>query len=57
MLSTVFNQIKVEVFKSKFACFDLRKIQNIIDNREERFSTGANGFGKLPLLGFQVAFQ
>ena len=57
MLSTRFNQIKVEHLKGEFAGFDFGKIQDVIDDRQQSVRTGANGFGKLALLRVEVAVE
>jgi hypothetical protein len=48
-----FDQVKIENFEQKFACFDLRKIQDVIDDGQERIGTGSDRFGKLALTRVQ----
>jgi hypothetical protein len=43
--------------KISFTGFDLGKVQDVIDDCQERFTTGSNRFGKFALLGIQVAIE
>src|SRR2546425_4338915 len=41
----------------KLAGFYLREVENVIDNRQERFATGANGLGKFSLFCIKVCIE
>ena len=52
-----FDQVKVDQLKGEFAGFDFRKVQDIIQDRQQSVRTGANGFGKLTLLRGKIAIE
>ena len=52
-----FTQIEVEDFKDQFAGFDFGKIQNVVDDRQQRFGAVADGLGEFALLVGQIGIE
>src|SRR6202034_3003928 len=51
------NQIKVEEFKTQFSGFDFRKIQNVINDRQEGIRARLESLGKVALPRFEIAVK
>ncbi len=47
-------QVERGLLQLQHAGFDLREVQDVVDEREEMIAAGADGLGELPLLGVQA---
>ena len=51
------SHIEGDLLELQFAGFYFRKVQDVVDDGQERVATGANDLGKVALLGAQTGVQ